>query len=192
MAAEYFRAGESVIALVAEVVAQHHPDLAEARIGVLMRDVAPRSQGKRVFGRAKSVGPELKVLLPHDFIIWFADDVWDELSEFQRRALVDHELCHCTIDENEKIKMKSHDLNEFLCIIERYGFWWPQADEAEQVFQARLNLGEVTHNGKVEAVILPEGALPDDDVWASTLADAIDGDVQHGDPEALKGKGKRK
>lgn len=163
MAAEYFQASSSIVALMEEVVEQHHPDLAEARIGVLMRDVAPRSQGRRVFGKAKKVGPELKVLLPHDFIIWFAQDVWEELDHIQRRALVDHELCHCTID-NEKAKMKSHDLNEFLCIFERYGFWWPQSEEAERVFQAQLGLGEVT-KARIEALSVPEGGGSFEEIW---------------------------
>lgn len=150
MAAEYAQADQDIVDMVTEVLEQHHPDLAEARIGILIRETAPKSNGKRIFGRAKKVGPELKVLIPHDFIIWFAQDTWEELTPFQRRALVDHELCHCTVT-NDKAKMVSHDLNEFLVIIERYGFWWPMAEEAEQVFQSRMSLGEVT-KGSVEAL----------------------------------------
>lgn len=148
MAAEYAVAGREVLDIVEQVVEQYEPALGEVRIGILMRNVAPRSAGKRIYGKAKLVGPEQKALMAAffppdetpDYVIWFAQDTWDELTEKQRLALAHHELYHCQITDNGKHKMRSHDLNEFHRIIDVHGLWWPQADETEQVFRATLGL----------------------------------------------------
>lgn len=186
MPAEYVRADEDMVELVREVLEEYHPDLAEAHIGILIREIAPRSNGKRVMAKAKKVGPELKALLPHDFIIWFAQDTWEELDARQKRALVDHELCHCTVD-NDKAKMKTHDLNEFLVIIQRYGFWWPQAEEAEQIFQSRMGLGEVTR-ARVEAIPVAEGGGSLEEIWGDEAEEALSEDGA--EPEPIK-KGRK-
>lgn len=149
MASEYFRASKEMVDLVTEVREMHHEPLADARIGIIVRGVAPQIKGKRGMAKVRKVSAEEQLFMPYDFLIWFADDIWQELNAFQRRALVDHELCHCRWT-NEKPKLVGHDLEEFRCIIERYGFWWPFAEEDEQVFQARLGLGGLT--GRTEAV----------------------------------------
>ena len=40
----------------------------------------------------------------------------------QRRALIDHELSHCSFLDQVP-EMRHHDIEEFKHIIERYGFW---------------------------------------------------------------------
>jgi hypothetical protein len=151
MAVEYSKARGDVVALVQAVIEQHHPDLAGARIGVLMRETAPKVGGiRRIYGKARKVSAEQYPFMPYDFVIWFAEDVWAELNGLQRRALVDHELCHCTVTPEEEARIQRHDMEEFYVIIERYGFWWPFAQEAEQVFQARLGLEGTA--GAVEAI----------------------------------------
>lgn len=139
MAIEYFKAPQAVVEIVRDMQKAHHPDLAGARIGVIMRETAPKRGEKQVvYGKASKVTAKQQVFMNYDFIICFSQDIWETLDKRQRYALADHELCHCTITPNEEARMVYHDLEEFLCIIERHGFWWPQSQEAELVFQSRF------------------------------------------------------
>jgi hypothetical protein len=153
MAVTWEEAPAEVVALAEKLIDKHHPDLLDARIGLLMRSEAPKKDGKATYGKAKKVSDELKALLPFDFLIWFAADVWDAFSTKQRTALVDHELCHCRmIGGSEPVfKMRGHDVEEFNCIIERYGAWWPSAEQFETAVQAALPINGA-RRGKVEAV----------------------------------------
>ncbi len=61
------------------------------------------------------------------FWIEVARDQWEYLDDAQRYALLDHELCHCIIEENEDgdevMAMVGHDLEEFRAIVQRHGLW---------------------------------------------------------------------
>jgi predicted LPLAT superfamily acyltransferase len=60
------------------------------------------------------------------FVIEIAFDAWEILEKEQRVALVDHELCHCMMDEDSgKLIMHPHDLEEFNAVVRRHGLWQP-------------------------------------------------------------------
>ena len=133
MATYWSKADESVIRMAQEVIDEFHPDLEEARIGFLFRDPPQFSQGRMVLGKAKKDSAQDQALLPLDIIIWVAYDYWGKAMPEQRRALIDHELCHCRYDsEEEKASMVGHDVEEFLEVIERYGMWRPALMRLEQ------------------------------------------------------------
>lgn len=59
---------------------------------------------------------------------------WEKKGQTQAmRALIDHELCHCQTEEDEdgdtKLVIVGHDMEEFACIIERYGDWKGELDQ---------------------------------------------------------------
>jgi hypothetical protein len=113
--------------------------------------------------------------MPFDFIIVLAEDVWDELSSYQRRALVDHELCHCMVTEKEEQRLVPHDIEMFRKNFERFGFWWPLAEQTEQAFQQRFNLeGVARPNGPTEAL------EPDVLAQVGNLFDPEDGQEEEG------------
>lgn len=81
-----------------------------------------------------SVEPECAVEPASFFVIEIASDMWgtdDELgnrfglSDAQRVALVDHELCHCTVNEDGVPTLLHHDVEEFGQVVERHGLWKP-------------------------------------------------------------------
>lgn len=116
-----------------------HKNLAEARIEYVFRDEAPRLRGRVVLGRARKIGGLNAFLLDPTvndkdfvkpgplFVIEISHDTWGDLNLEQRKALVDHELCHCTVDidddGNPELSMRGHDFEEFAEIIERHGLW---------------------------------------------------------------------
>jgi hypothetical protein len=168
MGKQYYKATDDVVDLVMEVMDEYHEHLMEARFGILFVDVAPVKGTMRVMGKAKKVSAEQKALLPYDFLLIFSHDVWMGLADYQKRALVDHELCHCSFT-NEQASIVPHDFEEFNVIIERHGFWWPLASRTERIFQARLAL-DMESRGVVEAVDAPDvldqvsDMMEDDDV----------------------------
>jgi hypothetical protein len=66
-------------------------------------------------------------LEPRMFWVEVARDAWDAYTDFQRVALLDHELCHCGVEEDEegtkKMKLIPHDIEDFEAIATRYGEW---------------------------------------------------------------------
>jgi hypothetical protein len=173
MATVYEKADESVIELVNDVIAAFHIDLFRARIGVLMREKAPASGGMVTLGKARKVSGEQKVLMPYDFVIWFAADWWEQLDYKQRRALIDHELTHCQMSGDGECFIRKHDFEEFNCIIERHGFWRPSrfrlSTNTQRAIQRGLGLDT---GGGVVAMEPPQG---DRDVL-DQIDDLLDGE----------------
>lgn len=57
----------------------------------------------------------------YDFIITFDVAEWKALTEAQRRALVDHELCHCAVGDNGW-RVRAHDIEEFRAVLNGTAF----------------------------------------------------------------------
>jgi len=121
---EAARLGESL-------VEANHPHLVKLKIAYLFK-LAPESKSrkparsgkKKTWAKASLIPPKYEELLNdnYKFLIEFDGAVWAALNIKQKRALVDHELCHCGNDI-DGVYMKHHDLEEFRSIVERYGFW---------------------------------------------------------------------
>lgn len=122
---EWKEISADVLGMAAGLVEKYHPDLKDANIGFVFRSEAGASQGKKVL--AKAMRPDRK-LTPYmkqelDFLIWISIHDWAELSDMQRMALLDHELCHCMVDSDGRRSLRGHDIEDFSAIIERYGLW---------------------------------------------------------------------
>ena len=135
---EYFKASPDVVATVQEIATEHHKRLGGARIAVLMQDTAAKHHGKVVIATASLPPARMKPLLDGTFafVICIAQLEWDDLSSEQRRAVVDHELCHCAFGDDCKPRMKGHDYEEFAEVVARHGFW--RKDLSEQRLQGAL------------------------------------------------------
>lgn len=118
---------------------KHHSDLWDTRIEWVFRSEASKSGGKTILGTAKKISGLAALLATPEatgdedldfFVITIAEDIWEYLSPKQRIALVDHELCHCKIEEvNDEGDLKlltvAHDIEEFSEIVVRHGLWRP-------------------------------------------------------------------
>lgn len=123
MAITWEKASPEVIAIAKMLIDKYHPSLQGADIGFLFRSEASQSQGKATVGKATKVPDRLKPYINLHFIIWLAYDRWELYTSKQREALIDHELCHCTLDEDGVARMRPHDIQEFQVILDRYGLW---------------------------------------------------------------------
>lgn len=123
--------------LLDNLVAEHHTDLAEANANIVLawRNNWKTKNGRLTLGTCQLVGPLDAALHGYDFIICLNKKAWGEFKESQRRALLDHELCHAgaskdedgTIREDERGRaifgIRKHDMEEFQCIVKRHGSW---------------------------------------------------------------------
>jgi len=135
---------EAVEEIANNLLPTYHPELATARIEYIFVDKASQKNGRPVLGKAKKVSGALEFLLEKDFLIEVALDCWNDASERQRQALVDHLLESCTgveDDETGEIKwtMRTPDVQEFTSILHRHGAWTDTLAGMVEVAQ-RLNV----------------------------------------------------
>lgn len=124
---KYWRCPEDVHELTREIISAHHEHLEDARIMLLFLDNAPKKGEKLTAATASKMSAKDNAIAdatpPFDFKIIIANDLWVLSGEAWRRALIDHELCHCGGTSGGGWELKGHDLEEFAEIIERHGLW---------------------------------------------------------------------
>lgn len=145
MAAEFYDASEDLESLARDIIQEHHSHLVEANIKYLFRTGNWEVKKRDTWGQAKKVGKEVNFLTGHDFIVTIHRDVWEQLSPDHKRALLDHELQHCsagTDDAGNKVwYIQGHDVEDFHAIIRRHGFWSPALRKMEGLLnQTELDL----------------------------------------------------
>lgn len=123
-----YSAAESVEAIAQQAIPMFHPHLATARISYIFMDKAGMKNGRPVLGKVRKVTGILEFMLEKDFILEVPLDQWNELSDTQRQALVDHLLERCYGEENEengemKWSTREPDVQEFSTILRRHGAW---------------------------------------------------------------------
>lgn len=149
----------AVLSLANEIIYEHHPWLVEFRIGFVFRSEGFKKEGKLVIGNTSKVSPKFTPHLNLHFLIWLAANEWDRMTEIQRRALIDHELCHISREG----KLVSHDIEEFGAILQRYGLWKSDLFRVGRVLQSAVQLAMPVHgNVKGEVVAVESESIAAD------------------------------
>lgn len=146
-----YRTADEVARIARDLIAKHHPHLEDfgVRIEYVFRDEAEESAGKIVWGKARRMTglnawlagaerPSETITDPEKFfVIEIAEDIWKTLNVKERRALVDHELSHCFVDldkdEQIRLKLLRHDIEEFRGVVKRHGLWREDVEHFAQV-----------------------------------------------------------
>lgn len=151
----------AIAAGLIETIERHH-NLGLVRVDCLFVDTAPMSKGRPILGRARKLtglpafltgsshprfeGERFRQPDPY-FIIEISHDYWiSQLNDAQKRALVDHELCHCKVEidqlthEIKSLGIVGHDVEEFACVVERHGLWEAGLTTLGQVMSEQLTL----------------------------------------------------
>jgi predicted metallopeptidase len=143
------------------LIPQFHAHLNGVRIDYIFIDKAPKVEGKEVAGRARKVSglnaflackyeqPEAEDF----FVIEIAVPFWERYTAEQRIALVDHELCHCEIDEEGSLTMRGHDLEEFTEIVKRHGLWENDVETFAKVAALQLPLDYMKQDESQESAV---------------------------------------
>jgi hypothetical protein len=200
-------------AIARELIPQFHCHLAEARIAYRSRIGGEwYSKGHVCYGKAILVSGPVRELTgeadetPYDFLCLVNGDEWGAMTDTQKRACVDHQLCHMSRSDAGKWSLAAHDLEEFGPVVVRWGLWHPDVErfagavmDAPGTKQLRLEISQVAGGagaaaGEVAATDGPGDALSEADALEA-LARAHRGqldqvpDAVHADPEEGPGAG---
>lgn len=128
----------SIFDMLNKLISNHHRRLTNAAIALAWhRGLKPDADGRLVLGKTKKCSDLDRELASFDFVIVLNRDFWlDTLTKnFQREALLDHELCHCEVtldedgepkrDERDRVvyRTRKHDIEEFSDVVRRHGVW---------------------------------------------------------------------
>lgn len=156
-----YETAHEVERIAEKLIAAHHTHLLTVPISYVWRDKAATSKGNIVLGKARKVtglGAHLVHLVRDDtppdevefFVVEIARDAWITLTDDQRTALVDHELCHLGVDIPERgdkdrsLVLRGHDLEEFAAVVERHGVWRPAVETFRAAISAQLTIEDIT------------------------------------------------
>lgn len=142
-----FEPAPEVEKIARDLIAKYHGHLINAKIKYLFRRGPWTSQKRETLGKATKVSGVNQYLTGLDFIIMINIEVWDQLNDKEKIALVDHELEHCC-EEDGKYFIQGHDVEDFLAVIKRNGFWTPDLRKIEN----EAVQGKLFENTRLEAV----------------------------------------
>jgi hypothetical protein len=120
------------------LVGTYHPELATARFRYIFKEKASKKGNKPVMGSVKKMSDLMVYLINVDFMVEIPLDIWNELDNTKRTALVDHLLERCSGEEDEesgemKWKVREPDVHEFSSILRRYGAWTTELAEFSSI-----------------------------------------------------------
>jgi len=127
-----YKAGEDIHNTMKDLVAKFHPHLAviTEEIAILFKEKATQVGDAVVAGKTAKAPPLLSILSEREwkFIITLAEDEWQGMTDKQRMALIDHHLCACGAEEQEKdgdmkYYVRLPDVSFFKEEVERHGYW---------------------------------------------------------------------
>ena len=131
-------AGRPMYKMLNELIEKHHEELTNARFALAWnRAWKPDADGRVTLGKCKKASDLDKELAAYDFVIILQAEFFQsgDVTEAQRRALLDHELTHATIrvdkdgepvvDERGRTqyRIRKHDIEEFEGVIRRNGVY---------------------------------------------------------------------
>lgn len=144
-------------AIAADLIDAYHDHLEDATILYLLTSQKRKSRGQAILGseakmaplqRYLSSGPAQSVEAGADFILVFTESEWDRITPDQRRACVDHQLCHLDREERETRdgaleyvwRLRHHDFEDFVAVVERHGLWQRELRRAAPVLARQMRL----------------------------------------------------
>ena len=126
--------------------------LREFGIKLMFRDNTPKSGGREQWGKAKLASAFERAINPATaaYVI-LAEPIWQKLNAHQREALLDHELRHFALTEDDVLITVGHELEEFTANWNAYGNWRPSLVEAAK--QLELPFAEVDVIGGISSAV---------------------------------------
>jgi len=142
---EYYfkiRPNEEAKLIAEDLIPKFHKHLSGAEIGYYYQK-KPIDEDETMTGDVVAYVKRAPAHIRHftglDFMIFFYDGYWEAMSRYQRRAVVDHELEHCWIDDGTWT-IRDHDLIEFRSIITRH----PKFNASFALLIEQVREGELT------------------------------------------------
>ena len=122
----YEPATEAEIIANTVAIPKWHKHLAGAPIAYLLDADQMKGKGKLIPAKIRKATPVEQHLTGYDLVMLISEPSWQASTDKQRLALIDHELCHVILDDDNNLMLTGHDLEEFRAVVQRHGDW--QAD----------------------------------------------------------------
>lgn len=139
MAREY-QVSEEIERIAHTVINEHHEHLRRASIAYVMKMCERDQKGQpkipalstrvgvfAAVAKIRTVPALWQCLAGFDFVVEVDEARWMFLADEQQMAVMDHELCHATEDENGWY-VRDHDVEEFADVLARHGAWYGRLD----------------------------------------------------------------
>jgi hypothetical protein len=118
---------ETVEEIAKELIKKHHPELVNLKIAYLWKNKQIKKGGREVATHTIRCSDLVKALCETEIVIIVSYPTYNELTDKQKRACIDHELTHILVDEdlagNPKVRIVAHDVEEFGSVIQRHGLY---------------------------------------------------------------------
>lgn len=117
---------EEMKLMASEIISTEKLDVHPAKIEYI--NVYPNIT-KTTAAKCVKTGKELKFFSNLDYVIEISGELWDVLDQDTKRILLEHELRHILVLQNDKsgdwvFKIRKHDLQDFGKIVSRHGVEW--------------------------------------------------------------------
>ena len=163
---------DSIYELVDELVASHHPDLAECSVLCVWRyNCKPDADGCLFEASTRKANAvERQAEDGYDVVITVNFSLWEELEDRARKYILDGCLARVAVrkdksgedcvDEDGRIqyRIRKFEFGGFFDVLRRHGLASPENHRLASAFQAILGRGERSEFiGEVEEVVSEEG-----------------------------------
>ncbi|SFA90764.1 hypothetical protein SAMN05216312_102167 [Cohnella sp. OV330] len=161
-------APEAVYKFLEDVVGNLHDNLDGSEPLILFKHNGWKSKGKELFAKIKILGEDLRTAMGKDYILFLNKDLWEKMSEPQRRYVLDHQLSTIDIttdkhgdaktanDGRAKLKSLPFDIEAYAPVIKRHGAIM------EDVKRLALSLKETNQLTIEEAAAAVEADKPEE------------------------------
>jgi len=159
---ELSNAGKDVYTALNGLIREHHPDLLEIsdQILVVFREKAPTpGGGQPIIGKTSKAPPLISSGLitanhsKYKFVITLGFDAWNMLTDRQKTAQLDHNLCAISVDVDKedtiKYGLKQPDFVGYRAEVDRWGLWRPEC-EPEAPSLVEKMFGKPRHGDKTD------------------------------------------
>lgn len=132
--AEYWESKE-LTELGVEILNNYHEEKMDARFAfIFISKMKKMGKAEKIQDKHKAAGLEA------DFLIIINNEEYHSLNKNQKKALLDHELTHCEVEEDEEsgenvFSIREHTFEEFPEVISRWGAWEDGAEQMETAFR---------------------------------------------------------
>lgn len=118
---------QTVEDMAKRLIGTYHSHLVNCSIAYLFKNRPMNRGGRPIITTSEKCSPKLKALSNYDFIITVSYPNYNNLTDKQKMAAIDHALQHLFVDETDAgdvvHKILAHDVEEFSCVIERNGLY---------------------------------------------------------------------
>jgi hypothetical protein len=143
--------GAEMYAILDALIDDHHEEINTAKVALAWNlSWQPDVDGRVTLGKCRKSSDLDREFSAFDFVILLNADFWQNaaVNDDQRRALLDHELCHAQpaldartgdqiVDTRGRRvwRIRKHDVEEFSEIVHRHGTWKRDLEKFAQALQ---------------------------------------------------------